>query len=80
MCTLLSTQSSCHPISLLLQVVLLPIDLVTATSPRRLDPYGRVLERVLSTTLQPSTGDLTNTNTNTAHKQHPLINVMIVFN
>eukprot|EP00953_Heterococcus_sp_UTEX-ZZ885_P014948 8433-Heterococcus_DN1.PRE.4 len=37
------------------KVVLLPIDLVTATSPRRLDPYGRVLERVLSTTLQPST-------------------------
>jgi hypothetical protein len=31
------------------------MDLVTATSPRQLDPYGRVIERILSTTLQPST-------------------------
>ncbi|KAG5188759.1 pyrophosphate-dependent phosphofructokinase [Tribonema minus] len=37
------------------KAVLIPMSLVTATSPRCLDPYGRVLERVLSTTLQPST-------------------------
>ncbi|KAG5174908.1 pyrophosphate-dependent phosphofructokinase [Tribonema minus] len=37
------------------KVVLIPISLITATSPRKLDPYGRTWERIISITLQPNT-------------------------
>mmetsp|Transcript_9633 Transcript_9633/g.13476 ORF Transcript_9633/g.13476 Transcript_9633/m.13476 type:complete len:276 (-) Transcript_9633:115-942(-) len=37
------------------KAVLIPMSLIISTSPRQLNPYGRVLERVLSTTLQPNT-------------------------
>jgi hypothetical protein len=29
--------------------------MITATSPRKLDPYGRTWERIISITLQPNT-------------------------